>query len=253
MAAAVNIVDGHTGSNHVTSDDLAAFNEAVLGARSCVLEYGGDLGLTLSAVKANTAFLATGAGVVAGRRFIVEKPLELALAPGTSGLNRIDVVAARYSKTDAGVEGVSIEVVRGTAAASAAQPELGEDDLPLWRVFVIGTAAARIARIAPVMPPAAFEEYDSDGWHVRKRADGYVEMDRYMKMRFGTSNGWIAQLALPVPLAECYAAHATETSYLVKQLYCSPMEGGGANLYVAGMADEAHESFVSLSVRGRWK
>lgn len=65
---AFEIMDGHTGKAHVTSDDVAVFNEALYGHRDCVLPYADDLTLTISSTGA--AVLASGAGLVDGRRFV---------------------------------------------------------------------------------------------------------------------------------------------------------------------------------------
>ena len=45
---AFEIVDGMTGTKHISSDDLAALNTATVGKADCVLEYGNDFSLTMA-------------------------------------------------------------------------------------------------------------------------------------------------------------------------------------------------------------
>ena len=56
------IVDGMTGTKHISSDDLAALNTATVGKADCVLEYGDDFALTMAS--ANSATLGTGVAMV---------------------------------------------------------------------------------------------------------------------------------------------------------------------------------------------
>lgn len=129
-------MDGHTGEAHVSSEDWAAFNEATYGASEAVLPWGDRFELSLSSASKGT--VGTGAGIVCGRRFRVDAPVEVSVASGSQGKKRNDVVVARYAKTDAGVESVSLAVVKGEPGDAAVDPELQDGDLALWRVPLDG-------------------------------------------------------------------------------------------------------------------
>lgn len=66
---AFEIVDGMTGTKHISSDDLSALNVATIGKANCVLKYGDDFKLTMAS--ANSATLGTGVGMV-GRQALLE-------------------------------------------------------------------------------------------------------------------------------------------------------------------------------------
>lgn len=99
---AFEIVDGMTGTKHISSDDLSALNVATIGKSNCVLKYGDDFKLTMAS--ANSATLGTGVGMVGGKRFWNQAATSLTVQSGTQGQKRNDLVVARYAKTSAGVE-----------------------------------------------------------------------------------------------------------------------------------------------------
>ena len=80
---AFEIVDGMTGIKHISSDDLAALNTATVGKASCVLDYGNDFSLTMAS--ANAATLGTGVGMVGGKRFWNQAPVQLTVESGAQG------------------------------------------------------------------------------------------------------------------------------------------------------------------------
>ena len=131
------IVDGMTGTKHISSDDLAALNTATVGKADCVLHYGDDFKLTMAS--ANSATLGTGVGMVGGRRFWNQAPTSLTIQSGTQGQKRNDLVVARYQKTSAGIESITPVVIKGTpTTGTPADPEVMANDLKLWRVTLDG-------------------------------------------------------------------------------------------------------------------
>lgn len=134
---AFEIVDGMTGTKHISSDDLAALNIATIGKATCVLEYGDNFGLTM--VSANSATLKTGVGMVGGKRFWNQAATSLTIQSGTQGQKRNDLVVARYAKLSSGVESIVPVVVKGTpTTGNATDPVTGSNDLKLWRIPLNG-------------------------------------------------------------------------------------------------------------------
>lgn len=134
---AFEIVDGMTGTKHISSDDLSALNVATIGKADCVLEYGDDFKLTMAS--ANSATLGTGVGMVGGKRFWNQAATSLTIQSGTQGQKRNDLVVARYAKTSAGIESITPVVIKGTpSTGTAADPATTSNDLKLWRIPLNG-------------------------------------------------------------------------------------------------------------------
>ena len=134
---AFEIVDGMTGTKHISSDDLSALNIATIGKADCVLDYGDNFKLTMAS--ANNAMLGTGVGMVGGKRFWNQATTSLTVQSGTQGQKRNDLVVARYAKTSAGVESITPVVIKGTpSTGTAADPATTSNDLKLWRIPLNG-------------------------------------------------------------------------------------------------------------------
>lgn len=140
------IVDGMTGTKHISSDDLSALNIATIGESNCVLNYGDNFKLTMT--NANTATLGTGVGMVGGKRFWNQTATSLTVQSGTQGQNRNDLIVARYAKTSAGIESITPVVIKGTpTTGTAADPEVTANDLKLWRVPLDGISVGEPVKL----------------------------------------------------------------------------------------------------------
>lgn len=143
---AFEIVDGMTGTKHISSDDLSALNIATIGKANCVLKYGNDFKLTMASV--NSATLDTGVGMVGGKRFWNQAATSLTVQSGTQGQKRNDLVVARYAKTSAGIESITPVVVKGTpSTGTAADPATTSNDLKLWRIPLNGISVGTPVRL----------------------------------------------------------------------------------------------------------
>lgn len=162
---AFEIVDGMTGTKHISSDDLSALNTATIGKADCVLEYGDDFKLTMAS--ANSATLGTGVGMVGGKRFWNQAATSLTIQSGTQGQKRNDLVVARYQKTSAGIESITPVVIKGTpTTGTAADPATTANDLKLWRVPLDGiNAGTPVKLFEPVTPLATLGESVSQMEH----------------------------------------------------------------------------------------
>ena len=151
---AFEIVDGMTGTKHISSDDLSALNIATIGKADCVLKYGDDFKLTMASV--NSATLGTGVGMVGGKRFWNQAPTSLTIQSGTQGMKRNDLIVARYSRTAAGIESIEPVVNKGTPSAGApADPEVTANDLKLWRVTLDGINVSSTTALFETVPTLA--------------------------------------------------------------------------------------------------
>lgn len=151
---AFEIVDGMTGTKHISSEDLAALNTATVGKADCVLKYGDDFALTMAS--ANSATLGTGVGMVGGRRFWNQAPTSLTIQSGTHSMKRNDLIVARYSRTSAGIESIEPVVIKGAPSSGApADPEVTANDLKLWRVTLDGINVSSTTALFETVPTLA--------------------------------------------------------------------------------------------------
>lgn len=167
---AFEIVDGMTGTKHISSDDLSALNIATVGKADCVLGYGDNFELTMQS--ANSATLGTGVGMVGGKRFWNQAATNLTVQSGTQGQKRNDLVVARYAKTRAGIESITPVVVKGTpSTGTAADPATTSNDLKLWRIPLDGISVGTPVRLFdPVASLATLGDsvslYETKNWGV---------------------------------------------------------------------------------------
>ena len=167
---AFEIVDGMTGTKHISSDDLSALNVATISKADCVLKYGDDFALTMQS--ANSATLGTGVGMVGGKRFWNQSATSLTVQSGTQGQKRNDLVVARYAKTSAGIESITPVVIKGTpTTGTAADPEVTANDLKLWRVPLDGISVGDPVKLfEPVASLATIGNsvslYETKNWGV---------------------------------------------------------------------------------------
>lgn len=154
---AFEIVDGMTGTKHISSDDLSALNIATIGKADCVLEYGDNFKLTMAS--ANSATIGTGVGMVGGKRFWNQAATSLTVQSGTQDQKRNDLVVARYAKTSAGIESIAPVVIKGTpSTGTAADPATTSNDLKLWRIPLNGISVGTPVRLFdPVVSLASLE------------------------------------------------------------------------------------------------
>ena len=166
----MKIETGYTGEPHITSNDDQARNQGIFGTGNYILDVGNKLNAVLT--NATTVTLEDGDGMLQGVHFRIDPGITeaVAISPGTTGYNRIDLICARYTKeAGTGVEDVSLVVIEGTPSSSTpsvpsytAGDVLAGDALaefPLWKVTITGLTPA-LTRIAEIVKGAAvFTEY----------------------------------------------------------------------------------------------
>lgn len=207
---AFEIVDGMTGTKHISSDDLAALNTATVGKADCVMKWGDDFALTMDS--ANSATLGTGVGMVGGKRFWNQAAVSLTVQSGTQGQKRNDLIVARYAKTSAGIESIEPVVIKGTPSAdAAADPEVTANDLKLWRIPLDGINAGAPVKLFDTVAPLASLGQTS---YAVSSSDGRISVDVctacgglvFMAGRINAYEvGWLSATLTGCPKAKCNA------------------------------------------------
>ncbi len=196
----VELVDGHAGTSHIGSDDLAALNTGLIGAEDCVLSYGAKFSLSFST--ANSATLGSGVGLVGGRRFWNDSAVAVTFDSGTANKNRIDLVAARYAKDSSGVESVSIVVIKGTSTTgTAAKPSATANDLVLWEVPFTGINVGTPTRACTLITPVGEAQREDvalySGSASRSVSVGGIDGYRYLRITVQNAQGHKSAVIVP--------------------------------------------------------
>lgn len=187
----IELMDGATGSKHISSEDWTVFNEATYGASECVFDWGNKFKLTMSTANAGT--LATGAGLVDGKRVWIKSPESITVTSGSQGMKRNDIVGIQYetyTSNSATLERPVVKVVKGTPdATTAADPSIPDKFLALWRVPLDGISVGTPVALFDVMESikgfrdSVSQESSSGGWVIKRRPNGYVECLRSVSFK----------------------------------------------------------------------
>lgn len=171
----LHLIDGRAGRAHITSDDIARLNTALVGEKHCVFEYLENLKCTMQSSR--RAMISTGAGMVDGHRFVVSSAETVQLGGGSAGMKRIDIVCAQHSieSGDAytGKEKVEFSVARGIPHASnPLPPSTPSNSFALWRIPVDGINFGTPEALFDLVPTVASMRvkllYQNDYWRVVK-------------------------------------------------------------------------------------
>lgn len=147
------IITGHTGVDHITSDDVSSFQKGVVGLYDYLLSDNPD---NFSAtINANgTISLCDADIIVQGTHIRIYSTDIVTLESGTNGATRVDSIIVRYTRDDDGIE--SAEVV--AKVGSTSPPELVQTDIrgsgtirevALWNVTLNGTIPNQPERVIP--------------------------------------------------------------------------------------------------------
>ena len=182
---AFEAVDACFGTPHISSDDLAALNEATIGKRDCVMKWGDDFKAVMT--NANTCLVGTGVGMVGGKRF--------------------------WNQADgSGIESITPVVIKGAPSAdAAADPEVTANDLKLWRIPLDGINAGAPVKLFDTVAPLASLGQTS---YAVSSSDGRISVDActacgglvFMAGRINaTESGWIDVTLTGCPKAKVRA------------------------------------------------
>ena len=159
----MRIVTGYRGEPHLVSDDLQAFNKGAIG--DAILPIGQRLHAELTT--SNNLRIYDGTAIMGGVEFRVEPGTydDVAIDNGTQGMNRTDLVCARYQKDGStGVESMSWAVLKGTPTSGTPQwPTVPTGDIiagatdvyfPMFRVSLAGLTPS-VEELCSVLTAAA--------------------------------------------------------------------------------------------------
>lgn len=151
----MELITGHAGENHISSDDDAAKYAALLGSGGYVMDNGVNFAYTVESN--NLITLAEGEAIFQGRHART-KPTErenCVIENGTQSQNRYDLIGIMYTN-NSGVESASVTVIKGTPGTTGTDPAYPTGDIeggatehfmPLYRVVLNGLNVERVERL----------------------------------------------------------------------------------------------------------
>lgn len=158
----MKIITGYTGTKHITPADDAGFHRGIFGDGDFVLPSGSQLAATIQS--ATEVRIADGELVMQGRHARNDSGYQaVAIANGTQGMYRNDLIVARYTKdASTSVESITLVAITGTASSGTASDpahntgdiENGETrDFPLYRVKLNGVNIDKVEKLweSPVL------------------------------------------------------------------------------------------------------
>jgi hypothetical protein len=158
----MNIIWGYKADPHITAQQLRNTYIGIFGEDAHILDVGSELAATV--VSATEIQIADGVMVGQGCTASIEHGLteSLTIANGSQGMQRKDLIVARYSKVaSTGVESMTLTVITGTPASSSpADPSYNSGDIadgdspvdfPLYRVNLSGISITSVERLADVV------------------------------------------------------------------------------------------------------
>ena len=211
---AVEIITGHTGTQHVTAEAAGALHAGVIGTGKCVLTGGNQFAAEI--VSNNLVKIKSGELVNQGRhmRIPVNSYEEVTIQNGTQGMKRHDLIVMRYKHdTSAQVESAELVVLKGISGTTAYDPVYTkgdilngdlQDDFPLYRVSLNGLTVESVTPMFSVLVPMSemqkqipqcstagvmFDSWISDAGDTNGFVYGNVAV---INFAFGSNNGSIS-------------------------------------------------------------
>ena len=158
----MNIIWGYKADPHITAQQLRNTYIGIFGEDAHILDVGSELAATV--VSATEIQIADGVIVGQGCTASIEHGMteSLTIANGSQGMQRKDLIVARYSKVaSTGVESMTLAVITGTPAnSSPADPSYNSGDIadgdspvdfPLYRVNLNGISITSVERLVDVL------------------------------------------------------------------------------------------------------
>ena len=153
---AIELMDGCAGEAHISSEDWTVFNQATYGDTELVFDWGNQFALNMTS--ANKGTIASGAGLVDGKRFWIKTPEEITIETGAQGMKRNDIIGIQYgTQTTDGktTEHATVTVLKGTPAAdTAADPTIPDHFLALYRQPLDGITLGTAVKLFDVFESA---------------------------------------------------------------------------------------------------
>lgn len=159
----MEIITGYRGEPHVTSQQERNTNIAVFGSDARIIQ-GIDSELEATVVSANLVEIADGMLIAEGCTACIERGTSdsLVIDNGTQGMQRIDLIVARYTRNaGTAVEDMELVVIKG--APSANDPAVpahttgviadGDSlvEFPIYRVNISGISITSVERLVDLI------------------------------------------------------------------------------------------------------
>lgn len=162
----MELVTGKGGSDHIGSEDVGEFNACLCGTGCYVFS-----GLELSTVSSNIVRVGKGEVLLEGRYVRIKTNIDVTLETGVPGQNRRDFLVFHYTRTEDGVEDVTIEPRKGIPSeAVPSDPSYASGsirngdtnvDIPFGRVTLTETALGEPESMLPKMPSIKDATYNT--------------------------------------------------------------------------------------------
>lgn len=161
----LEIITGYKGEPHVSQSQMRDIYKSIYGSGTYITDIGSKLAATI--VSANEIRIADGLLVAEGCAAEVAygDAVSLAIANGTQGMLRRDLIVARYSRAaGTNIEDMEFVVITGTPTAS--NPALPaytsgsiadgdmQVDFPIYEVDLDGIAITQVTKLAATAYPA---------------------------------------------------------------------------------------------------
>lgn len=154
----MNIITGYRGEAHITSAQDRAGNQGSYGTGSYVLDVGNKLAATISS--STQVRIADGAICHQGCLANIDAGTydAVTINNGAQGVNRIDLIVARYTKnSETSVESIDLVVIQGTSVSGTPSApayrtgniQNGDSpvDMPLYQVRLTGVTLASVTKV----------------------------------------------------------------------------------------------------------
>lgn len=164
----IELITGRSGTPHIASEDVGAFNASIWSNDEYVLPEG--LKLNYEIIDNNTIRIYDGDGVMQGRHFRIPSNTykDVSIENGTVSMKRNDLIVARYVKNnDTAVEECILHVIKGTAGSTAVDPEYTHGDIvydgdlinemPLYRVSLDGSNISSVTQLFTIVSKSIYE------------------------------------------------------------------------------------------------
>lgn len=182
----MEFITGVGGKPHVTSTQHRSIFESVIGSESYILRKGERL--KPEAQSNNTIHI--GSGMLCHHGGIAEVAPNtydaVTISNGTQGMNRIDLIVARYSRDpESQLESMEWAVIQGEPSSNeAVVPDYTHgnmqdgdliDECPVFAVHIKEIQVSEIETLLPVVKTGIYEEGKDSGW-VTLTPDGNYEV-----------------------------------------------------------------------------
>lgn len=153
------IITAHTGTPHITSNDVGSLLKAVIGNNDYLLSEDSE-SFTATLLDNNTIQLSEAEIVMQGTHVRIQATDKAVIGQGQNGLKRIDLIVCRYTKNENNIENAEIAVVKGTASVNPSVPKVTQGDIrsgaplhemPLFRVDIEDFAVTSIVNLCQVV------------------------------------------------------------------------------------------------------